>query len=131
MFCFSSRKADIMQGTRVCLYQSIFASIDVNFPEANNIFFFTQMGKICIISGKYAFLKKNLWFCTCVKSAFLDVQKANETLKDTVDGGFHNSSLEACRCNNICHWARFHGFKIEKHIHLSGLTVYDCPTYVY
>jgi hypothetical protein len=56
----ASRKADFMQGTKVCLYQSILASIDVNFPEANHIFFFTQMGQICIISGKYAFLKKNL-----------------------------------------------------------------------
>ncbi len=37
--------------------------------------------------------------------------------------GFQNSSLEACRCNNICHWARFHRFKIQKHMRLSGLTV--------
>ncbi len=59
----------------------------------------------------------------CVKSAFLEVQQAHETLIHTVVGGFQNSNLEACRCNNICHQARFHRFKIEKHMHLSGLTV--------
>jgi hypothetical protein len=61
----------------------------------------------------------------CVKSAFLEVQKAHEMHIHTTDGGSQNSNLEACRCNNICHQARFHGFKIEKHMHLSGLTVWQ------
>jgi hypothetical protein len=42
--------------------------------------------------------------------------------------GFQNSSLEACWCNNICHRARFHRFKIKKHMRLSGLTVCCCVT---
>jgi hypothetical protein len=52
------------------------------------------------------------------------VQKAQETPILTGMAGFQYSNTEACRCNNICHRARFHGFKIEKHMCLSGFTVY-------
>jgi hypothetical protein len=61
---------------------------------------------------------------SCVKSAFLDVQKAQETPIQTGMAGFQYSNTEACRCNNISHRARFHGFKIEKYMCLSGFTVY-------
>jgi hypothetical protein len=66
-------------------------------------------GKLVLFASNLRFFRRN---------------NAQETPIQTRMGLFQNSSLEAWRCNNICHRARFRRFKIEKHMRLSGLTVH-------